>query len=146
MSALALALRVVALVLGVVALVLTLALGLWPCPWPWGLGFDHIVVIVKLLRTVAYVMDSNNIKVMGTHCGVTITILKLQVCCAALLALPATYSSSRTCSRIIMRPHRAHNVQFIAGTHATLICNSYELDQCPIWDTRRLDAWHQRFS
>jgi len=27
--------------------------GLWP--WSWDLGLDHIVVIVKLLRTVAYV-------------------------------------------------------------------------------------------
>jgi len=27
-----------------------------PWPWPWGLGLDHILVIVKLLRTVAHVM------------------------------------------------------------------------------------------
>jgi len=50
-----------------------------------------------------------------------------------------------------MRPHRAHkwhNVQFIAGTYVSemqlwfVTVSSNELDQCAIWDTRRLDAVH----
>ena len=83
-----------------------LTLGLWPWPWPWGLGHDHILVIVKLLRTVAHVMAV--IKVMDTqttHYRVTIPILSIL---RSTISTACHFSSSGTCSRIVMQPHRAH--------------------------------------
>jgi len=58
--------------------------GLWP--WPWGLGYDRILVIVKLPR---------------------ILYEALKPLFRRLFCTPH-FSSSGTCNGIIMRPHQAH--------------------------------------
>ena len=84
---------------------------------------------------------------MGTHYRVKIPILSIL---RSTISTACHFSSSGTCSGIIMRPHQAHNVQFTAGNSYVsemqlwfVTVSNNELDHCALWDTtRRFGAVH----